>query len=160
MVKLPEIDRIDRGILSLLAKNARTTNKELAAEVGLSQSACLERVRRLEERGMIRGAHADVDPAAFGIGVQALVSVQLKRHTRAAVGRFEKAVLALPQVVALHHLTGRIDYLAHVVAQDMEHLRDFTLDAITSLPEVSRVETSLLFRGSRKPVWPDLTEEA
>lgn len=154
-----DFDRIDRAILTVLAKNARTTNKELAEAVGLSQSACLERVRRLEERDAIRGAHADVDPIAFGIGLQAFVSVQLKRHTRAAVARFEQSALALPQVVALYHVTGRNDYLAHAVAQDMEHLRDFTLDAITSLPEVSRVETSLLFRGTRKDVWPDLTEE-
>ena len=157
MTDFADFDRIDRSILSLLAKDARMTNKDLAATVGLSQSACLERVRRLEERGVIRGSHADVDPVAFGIGVQALVSVQLKRHTRAAVARFERTALQLPQVVALYHVTGRTDYLAHAVAQDMEHLRDFTLDAITSLPEVSRVETSLLFRGTRKPSWPDLT---
>ena len=151
-------DRIDREILSLLARNARITNKELAGAVGLSQSACLERVRRLADRGILRGAHADVDPASFGIGVQALVSVQLKRHTRAAVARFEKSAIELPQVVALYHVTGRNDYLAHAVAQDMEHLRDFTLDAITSLPEVARVETSLLFRSMNKPGWPDLTQ--
>lgn len=159
MTAIADTDRIDRAILSLLAQNARTTNKELAERVGLSQSACLERVRRLEERGLLRGTHADVDPEAFGIGVQALVVVQLERHTRAAVGRFEKSVLELPQVVALYHLTGRMDYLAHAVAQDMEHLRDFTLDAITSLPDVARVETSLLFREFRKHGWPDLTEE-
>ena len=154
------VDRIDRAILTLLAKNARITNKELAAAVGLSQSACLERVRRLNELDVIRGTHADVDPGAFGIGLQAMVSVQLKQHTRSAVARFEQSAIGLPQVVALYHLTGRMDYLVHVVAQDMEHLRDFTLDAITSLPEVSRVETSLLFRAAAKRVWPDLTAEA
>ena len=154
------VDRIDRPILTLLAEDARTSNKELAGAVGLSQSACLERVRRLSDRGMLMGAHAEVDPAAFGIGVQAFVSVQLKRHTRAAVARFEETAIRLPQVVALYHLTGRNDYLAHAVAQDMDHLRDFTLDAITSLPEVARVETSLLFRATKKAVWPDLAEEA
>jgi len=154
------VDRIDRHILTLLAEDARTSNKELAGAVGLSQSACLERVRRLSDRGMLMGAHAEVDPAAFGIGVQAFVSVQLKRHTRAAVARFEETAIRLPQVVALYHLTGRNDYLAHAVAQDMDHLRDFTLDAITSLPEVARVETSLLFRATKKAVWPDLSEEA
>jgi len=154
-----DVDRIDREILSLLAKDSRTTNKDLARSVGLSQSACLERVRRLAERGLLLGAHADVDPAAFGIGVQAFVAVQLKRHTRSAVARFEKSAIALPQVVALYHLTGRNDYLAHAVAQDMDHLRDFTLDAITSLPEVARVETSLLFKAEKKAVWPDLTDE-
>lgn len=154
------LDRIDREILTHLAKNARITNKELASEVGLSQSACLERVRRLSDHAVIRGTHADVDPAAFGIGLQAMVAVQLTRHTRSAVARFEKSAIALPQVLALYHLTGRMDYMVHAVAQDMEHLRDFTLDAITSLPEVGRVETSLLFRSTRKPAWPDLTDEA
>lgn len=133
------------------------TNKELAAEVGLSQSACLERVRRLEAKGALRGAHADVDPAAFGIGVQALVAIQLERHTRSVVARFEAKAIELSQVVALYHTTGRNDYVAHVVAQDMEHLRDFTLDAITGLPDVGRVETSLVFRATHKAVWPDLT---
>jgi DNA-binding Lrp family transcriptional regulator len=159
MAPATDVDRIDREILCILAKDARVTNKDLAAEVGLSQSACLERVRRLNESGVLRGTHADVDPAAFGIGVQALVAVQLKRHTRSAVARFEKSAIELPQVVALYHTTGRNDYLAHAVAQDMDHLRDFTLDAITSLPEVSRVETSLLFQATTKPLWPDLTEE-
>ena len=93
------------------------------------------------------------------IGLQAMVAVQLKRHTRSAVARFERSAIELPQVVALYHVTGRMDYVVHAVAQDMDHLRDFTLDAITSLPEVSRVETSLLFRTTTKPVWPDLTEE-
>jgi len=151
------LDRIDRAILRLLSNDARITNKDLAGEVGLSQSACLERVRRLGEQRAILGTHADVDPAAFGIAVQAFVAVQLKRHTRAAVARFEQSAIELPQVVALYHLAGRNDYLAHAVAQDMEHLRDFTLDAITSLPEVARVETSLVFRAAKKAVWPDLT---
>lgn len=151
------VDRIDRAILGILAKDARTSNKDLAEAVGLSQSACLERVRRLTDRGVIRGSHADVDPAAFGIGLQALVAVQLKRHTRTAVARFERRALELPQVVALYHVTGANDYVAHAVAQDMEHLRDFTLDAITGLPEVARVETSLVFRATAKSVWPDLT---
>jgi len=159
MTTEPAVDRIDRAILTHLAKNARMTNKELASEVGLSQSACLERVRRLNDLDIIRGTHVDVDPAAFGIGLQAMVAVQLKRHTRSAVARFEQSAITLPQVVALYHLTGRMDYVVHAVAQDMDHLRDFTLDAITSLPDVSRVETSLLFRATKKQVWPNLTEE-
>jgi len=122
------VDRIDRQILGALAKNARITNKALASLVGLSESACLDRVRRLTDRGILRGAHAEIDPAALGIGVQALVAVQLKRHTRRAVAAFELKAMSLPQVVAVFHLTGRNDYLVHTVSQDMDHLRDFTLD--------------------------------
>jgi len=152
------VDRIDRQILALLAQDARTTNKALAQAVGLSESACLERVRRLSVSGALQGTHARVDPAAFGVGVQAFVAVRLTRHTRRAVGDFERKSLALEQVVALYHLTGPNDYVAHVVARDMDHLRDFALDALTSLPEVDRVETSLLFHSETKAGWPDLTE--
>lgn len=154
-----DLDRIDRAILTQLAKNARATNKELASEVGLSQSACLERVRRLVRDGVVRGWHADIAPEAFGIGVRAMVSIRLKKHTRAAVARFESAVLQVPHVVALYHVTGQTDYLAHVVARDMDQLRDFTLDAITSLPQTSRVETSLIFGSTEKRGWPDLDGE-
>ena len=154
------IDRIDREILGHLATNARITNKELAGVIGLSQSACLERVRRLSEKGVLRGAHADIDPHALGIEIQALVAVQLERHTRKAVARFEGRVIELPNVVALYHTTGRNDYVLHVVAQDMDQLRDFTLDAITGLPDVARVDTSLVFKEFRKFGWPDLIEEA
>ena len=157
-IDMADLNRIDRAILTRLSKDARTTNNQLAEDVGLSQSACLERVRRLTETGRIRGSYTDVDPEAFGIGVQAIVAVQLKRHTRAAVRRFEAQVIALPQVVALYHVTGGDDFLAHAVAKNMEYLRDFTLDSITSFPDVARVETSLVFKTLRKSEWPDLSE--
>jgi len=153
------LDRIDRAILGHLARDARMSNKDLARDVGLSQSACLERVRRLADQKTLRGAHADVDPRALGIEVQALVAVQLKQHTRKAVARFEAKAWALPQVVTMYHTTGRNDYIAHVVAQDMDHLRDFTLDALNALPEVARIDTSLVFKDFNKHGWPDLTEE-
>lgn len=157
-MEFTRVDQIDRSILALLAKDARTTNKDLALAVGLSQSACLERTRRLTAEGLLRGTHADVEPEAFGIGVQAFVAVRLKRHTRTAVAKFERACLTQPQVIALYHLTGREDFLAHVVARDMDDLRDFTLDALTSLGAVDRVETSLLFRSTKQYEWPDLSE--
>jgi DNA-binding Lrp family transcriptional regulator len=155
----PMIDQIDRTILSILAKDARITNKDLAAAVGLSASACLERVRRLSERGDLQGTYAVVDPAAFGIGIQALVAVRLQRHTRSAVTSFEKKAWGLEQVVALYHVSGANDYVAHVVARDMDHLRDFTLDALTTLSEVTHLETSLIFHYGRKRDWPDLTSD-
>jgi DNA-binding Lrp family transcriptional regulator len=151
------LDRIDKRIVQVLARNARITNKELAEEVGLSASACLERVRRLTERGVLKGFHADIDPQALDIGVQALVQVRLRRHTRRAVASFEKKVLEFPQVVALHHVTGRTDYVAHVVARDIDQLRDFTLDAINVLSEVGTVETSIVLASKIKPGWPDLS---
>lgn len=80
------LDRIDRAILAHLQKNARLSNKELAAKVGLAPSSCLARVQRLTKQGVIKGFHAFVDPQALGIGLQALVAVKLKQHSRRRSG--------------------------------------------------------------------------
>lgn len=148
----------DMQILALLSQNARTTNKALAEGVGLSQSGCLERVRRLEERGILLGAHADVLPEAVGVGVQALVAVQLERHTRRAVSTFRAYALALPEVNAVFHVTGAFDFYVHVAARDMNHLRDFGLDSLTTRPEVHQIQTSMIFEALRRPGWPALRE--
>ena len=123
----------------------------------LSESGCLGRVRRLQESGAIRGYHADVDAAAFGAHLEAWVSVRLARHTRKAVASFEMKAMAEEHVLELHHLTGRVDYLMRVVAADMDDLRNFTMDALTRLPEVSQVETALIFQSRITRVLPDLT---
>jgi len=150
------LDRTDRQILALLQKDIRSTNRALARSVGLSESACLERVRRLWELGVLRGARAEVDPAVLGIGIQALVAVRLHRHTRGAVDAFREAAMARPEVVALHHTTGANDFMLHIVARDMDHLRDFTLDALTTLRDVVHLETSVIFETHHAGVWPDL----
>ena len=150
------MDRIDRAILAELQKDVRLSNKLLAGRVGLSASSCLERVRRLERDGALVGAHAVVAPAALGIGVQALVRVRLDRHLREPVERFRAHLDTLPEAIGYYHLTGQDDFLVHVVARDTAHLRDLTMDAFTTRPEVARIETSLLFEVQRKPALPDL----
>lgn len=148
----------DMQILAQLAHNARVTNKALAQSVGLSQSGCLERVRRLEERGVLKGAHAEVSPEAVGVGVQAWVAVQLERHTRKAVSTFRAYALTLPEVNAVFHVTGEFDFYVLVAARDMNHLRDFGLDSLTTRPEVHQIQTSLIFEAQHRPGWPSLRE--
>ena len=152
------LDRIDREILDQLQKDIRSTNRAIARAVGLSDSACLERVRRLWDLGVLRGARADVDPVALGIGIHAMVAVRLHRHTRGAVDAFREAALDRPEVVALHHTTGANDFMLEVVARDVDHLRDFTLDALTTLRDVVHLETSVIFETHRSQTWPDLTD--
>lgn len=146
----------DIQIIKILMKNARITNKALSERVGLSQSGCLERVRRLEERGVIRGYHAEIPPQAAGVGIQALVGVRLRRHTRRVVARFRSYALALPEVVSLFHVTGDFDFFVVVAARDMDHLRDFGLDSLTTRPEVLQIRTSLMFEAIRRPGWPGI----
>jgi DNA-binding Lrp family transcriptional regulator len=149
------LDRIDRALVAALQEDVRRSNKELAARVGLSPSACLERVRRLRAAGVIRGAWAEVDPRALGIQLEAMIAVQLAQHARAGVEAFRAHVLGLPEVVAVHHVAGRVDFLVQVAVRDAGHLRDLALDAFTSRPEVGRVETSIIYQSTWSPRLPD-----
>lgn len=148
------IDRIDFELIELLQNNARLSNKELAAAVGLAPSSCLARVQRLRAEGVLRGAHTEVDPEALGVGLQALIAVQLRQHSRAKVKAFWKHALALPEVLAVFHVAGLHDFQVHVAVRDAHHLRDLALDAFTTRPEVAQIQTSLIFewaKGHRMP---------
>ncbi len=150
------LDRTDVELLHLLQDDARMTNKEMADRVGLSPSATLERVRRLVGAGVVRGMHARLDPAAIGIGLEALLMVRLQRHTRTVIDAFQAHCHALEEIVGLWHLTGSSDYVARVVARDHEHLRDFLMDSFTTRPEVAHLETHVVLweeHATRWPVW-------
>lgn len=152
-----ELDRTDRTIVDLLQKNARTSNKALAAAVGIAPSTCSERVRRLEEEGVFRGYFADVDPHALDIGLRALIAIRLGRHAAGEVATFRSHAMALPEVITISHVTGANDFLVHVVVRDADHLRDLAVSGFTSLPEVAHIETSLIFEHLDKQGLPDLT---
>jgi DNA-binding Lrp family transcriptional regulator len=152
------LDRIDRQLVVELQKNARISNKDLAALVGLSPSTCLERVRRLRERGVIRGFHADVDPGLLGRPTQALISVRLQVHHRNLIDDFYEHILRLPESIAVFHVTGSDDYLVHVAVPDTERLRALVLDDLTARTEVEHVETRLIFEVVRKPAMEPLVE--
>lgn len=148
------LDRIDCEILRQLRKNARLPNKSLAERVGVAPSTALERVRRLRESRALAGYHAEVEPAAIGIGLQAMVSVRLDRHSRADLDAFHAWLLTLREVMAFYHVAGRNDFLVHVAVRDSTHLRDFAMDAFTTRSEVAHIETSLIFSFQRNPDLP------
>ncbi len=155
-----ELDRIDCELIDLLQNNARLSNKELAARVGLAASSCLERVRRLHAEGTIRAIVAKIDPKALGIGLQAMISVRLKQHAQPQVEAFRHHVLHIPEITAIYHLTGARDFLLHVAVVDADHLRELTMNTFTTLPEVASIETSLLFEAIHKPVLPNFRAAA
>ena len=152
-MKIP-LDQIDFAILENLQNNARLSNKELANRVHLAPSSCLERVRRLTGAGVFRGFHAEVDPAALGQALQAMITVRLRRHSRRDVVAFRAHLLALPEVLALFHVGGSYDFVVHVVVQDSNHLRDLAMDAFTARPEVGQMETHIIFEYARSPTLP------
>jgi DNA-binding Lrp family transcriptional regulator len=140
------LDPVDLHILRLLQNDARTTYRDLATEVGVAPSTCLDRVARLRRTGVILGYQLRVDPAKLGRGLQALLSVQVRPHRRDLIGPFVERVRALPESRALFHLTGPDDYLVHVTVADTADLQRLVLDEFTSRPEVARVETRLIFQ--------------
>lgn len=153
-----DLDRIDFAILRALQNDGRLSNKELAARVHLSPSSCWERVRQLRRQGVIRGYRAEVEPKALGIRLQAMIGVRLTRHTRDRVESFRAHALGVPEVVAIYHVTGAWDFLVHIAVRDADHLRDLALEAFTSRPEVSHMETWLIFQGDDKGELPILID--
>ncbi|MFI6822550.1 Lrp/AsnC family transcriptional regulator [Micromonospora sp. NPDC050187] len=143
------LDDTDRAILAVLAGDGRIPNNALAERVGVAPSTCLSRVRALRECGAIRGFHADVDPAAVGLPLQALVSVRLTAHERAAVDAFRARSVRLPGVVSVFHVAGVDDYVLHVRAASGDALRDFVLDHLAVDPAVQHTHTSLIFEQVR-----------
>ena len=141
----PVLDDTDRAILAVLAADARTPNNAIADAVGIAPSTCLARIRTLRERGVIRGFHADIDPAALGRGLQAMIAVRLRAHTRERVQEFIRDVPGLPDVVGVWHVAGADDYLLHIAVADSDALRDFVLEHLTTHPAVGHTETSLIF---------------
>ncbi|MEM7340103.1 MAG: Lrp/AsnC family transcriptional regulator [Actinomycetota bacterium] len=147
---MPNIDTTDRLILDELQADARRSNKALAHAAGVSPSTMLARVRSLEQRGVVLGYHAAVDPAAIGRPVQALVSVRLRPKTPDAVARFVDAVWARPETVAVTMVTGPFDVLVHLSVPDVASLSEAVLSHIASDPAVVDEQTSLIFDHRRK----------
>lgn len=156
------LDRIDFEIVGLLQKNARLSNKELAAKVGVAQSTCLERVRRLVEEKVLLGFHARVAHKAMGIGIEAMISVRLTKHSHRLVEDFAEWAVALPFVREVYHMAGANDYLIHVLARDAGHLRELAMTSFTTRPEVEHLETALIFAHQQNrslPVFAEVEED-
>ncbi len=152
------LDRIDYEIVRQLRNNARLSNKELAATVGLAPSSCLVRVRGLQRDGVIKGYHADVEPKSLGVALQAMISIRLQRHSKTVVESFRAHTLALPEVRQLYHLAGANDFLLQVWVQDPEHLRDLIMTSFTAREEIAHIETGLIFEHTHSPDLPTFLE--
>jgi Lrp/AsnC family leucine-responsive transcriptional regulator len=134
------LDRTDRRILALLQADGRLAIAELARQVNLSATPCLERVRRLEREGYIRGYAADLDPARLGAGLIVFVEVQLDRTTPDVFNRFREGIIGLTPVQECHMVAGGFDYLLKVRTADMAAYRRF-LEDLAALPGVQQTHT-------------------
>jgi DNA-binding Lrp family transcriptional regulator len=139
-----EFDSVDRVLLLELQKDARQTNKALAAKVGVAPSTCIERVRELQARGVVTGFRAEIDPAAIGRPMEAILSIQQRGEEREATEKLFADLARLPETVRAMALTGTTDFIVHVAVRDMNQMRDLVWGLIER-SEVGRVQSSLVF---------------
>ena len=144
------MDHKDRQIVHTLQRNGRATNLELAEQVNLSPSPCLRRLRRLEERGVIRGYTAEVDAKAYGLPVTVLIRIRLERHTGDLVEHFETRIKALDEVLECHLLTGPADYFLKVMVADLEAYEDFIRRRIHPIGGIGSIDSSFVYGTVKK----------
>src|SRR6202035_2982440 len=138
-----DLDAIDRRIIAALQADGRLANADLAQRVGLSPSPCLRRVNRLEREGYIEGYRAMLRRDQIGLPLTVFVGVKIDGHADDRATAFEEAVVASPEVVACHMVSGEADYLLEVVVPDLEHYQRFLLGKLLSLPIVKEVRSSI-----------------
>lgn len=136
------MDAIDVEILLALVADARATFSDIASRIGLSAPSTGDRVRRLEERGVIRGYHAELEPASLGLGLTALVAVTL--GSPVAREEFLIAIEAMPQVVECHHVAGDDDYVLKVHVDGTAGLEALVSEGLKSVPGVARTRTTIV----------------
>ena len=144
-----KLDDVDRQILSDLQGDGRMTNVELAKRAGISAPPCLRRVRALEDGGIVRGYHADIDADALGYSVNVFAFVGLTSQAESDLREFEEMVSALPQVRECHMLMGETDFLLKIVAHDWDDFQRFLTSKLTPAPNVSHVKTALAIRSAK-----------
>lgn len=148
---MTSVDATNSRILSVLEKDGRISNIDLAAKVGLSASACLRRVQELERSGVIKGYRAVIDRAVIGGSITIFVTVGLSGQLKKHAENFERAMEATPHVKECHNITGSVEYLLRVEVQDLATYKEFHGNVLGSLSQVGSI-TSHICLGSSKDV--------
>ena len=143
------LDEIDRKLLAELQAEGRITNVELAERVGLTAPPCLRRVRALEDAGIIRSYHADVEPNRLGFAITVFAMVSLKSQAEEDLKQFEHHIRELPEVRECHMLNGEIDFILKIVSRDLQTFQEFLTSKLTPAPNVASVKTSLTIRTAK-----------
>jgi DNA-binding Lrp family transcriptional regulator len=145
------LDDLDKRILKLLARDGRMPNAAIAEACGVAASTCLLRLRQLRERGVIRRYVADIDPAALGRPIQALVAIRLQPDARPRIPQFAEFLANLPGVLNVYFLAGANDFQVHISARDTHDLQDLVVNHLSNSPDVGLTETNLIFEHTTRP---------
>ncbi len=144
-----KLDRIDRKILHDLQDKGRMTNVQLAERAGISAPPCLRRVRALEESGVIKGYHAEIDPAALGYSISVWAQVGLSNQSEGDLKKFEDMVREWPLVRECYLVSGEADYILKIVAEDWDAYQKFLTQHLTAAPNISHVKSALGIRVAK-----------
>ena len=144
-----DLDPIDVQLLGQLQRDGRITNAELAERVGLSPSACLRRVQRLEQEHFILGYRAELPGSTLGLGLRAFISVQLTHSDSATLKQFNESLATWEEVVACYAITGEYDYLLHVLVENLEKYSQFMLNHLLVNPAVRHANTSIVVETTK-----------
>ena len=146
---MADLDELDKAILREFQADARKTNREVAAAVGVSPTTALDRTRALRQRGVIRGAILDVDLKSIGRPVQALIAIRIRPPSRRNIEAFRNWAAALPDTLGVFVTSGAEDFLLHVAVPDNDSLYAFVIDRLTEHAHVADVRTSVVYEHLR-----------
>lgn len=139
-----KIDDIDKKILGILQSRAKITNAKLSEEIGLSPAPTLERVKKLEQMGIITSYHAKLNTEKIGLGVTTFVLATLNGHNRANIEGFVSAIEEIPEVVECHHITGAGDFILKVVAKDIASYQKLMLEKVSDIKQVDNMQSMVV----------------
>ena len=145
-----KFDEIDHKILTILQNRGRITNAKLAAEVGLSAPPMLERVKKLERTGLIKGYAAILDAQRLGVGFLVFVTLNLDVRELGRIDTFEKAIIDSPEVMECHHIAGEIDFLLKISVRDQAHYTQFVADHLAQIKGINRIVTWVVLHTSKE----------
>jgi DNA-binding Lrp family transcriptional regulator len=147
---MANLDETDRRLLTELQNEGRVTNVELAHRVGLTAPPCLRRVRALEDLGVIKGYHAELDASKLGFAITVFALVSLKSQAEESLRQFEDHMRGLAEVRECHMLNGEIDFILKIVSKDLQSFQEFLTSKLTPAPNVASVKTSLTIRTAKQ----------
>lgn len=139
-----KLDSIDTHILQILQKNGRITNSQLSTEVGLSPAPTLERVRKLQESGVLKSYHAQLDVEKVGLGVSTFVLVSLRGHNKENIDIFVSSIEHINEVVECHHITGSGDFLLRIFAKDISAYQKLMLEKVSNISVVDNLQSMVI----------------
>jgi Lrp/AsnC family leucine-responsive transcriptional regulator len=139
-----KIDRIDYQLLELLQTNAKVTNAYLSKEIGLSQAAVFERVKRMEASGLIKNYYAQLDTKKAGLGITFFIQISLAGNKRAQIDTFLEKIDQINEVIECHHITGSGNFLLKVISRDLSSFQELLMEKISYIEEISNLESMVV----------------